>query len=437
LFNRNEKKSKSTKPLKDLVPVIPVERLLDDKKRQPLLQQINTTIGLDASGFHKFALPVIHNMARHCQQLPETSLYYSHAGGFIDRALNRTEAALHLVRHILVLEQHEKPSEEQKIWLYALFSAAMLKNVGALYTDYNVDLFDTNGQLIKRWQPLLEDLSSTNKYYDYHFLRGDDIVFRNRITLLIARQIMPNTGFTWLTSNPDVFAVWLALLQEDRDSAGPLAAIFDRADAIAMQRDINDYLTKNAAWIEGAGNRMSTFTDTTPMNDVDKERLMGAEFIAWLTQNLEQGNIIINKVPMLMEVLPTGIVMSPQLFDMFAQEHRKFKNKAAVQQAFLAWNMHLLTDAAKDSLSSGKSQQAVDSIPINTAILPEKVKIYQAKTGKITTTSSVDLIHNMQSYSQANPADLESKLSHLSAAGKWVTHEEVSVQPHYGRTQRA
>ena len=43
---------------------------------------------------------------------------------------------------------------------------------------------------------------------------------------------MPVSGFAWIASNPQVLAVWLALLNEDQRSAGTLGAILIRADAI-------------------------------------------------------------------------------------------------------------------------------------------------------------------------------------------------------------
>ncbi|MDP3704327.1 MAG: TraI domain-containing protein [Legionellaceae bacterium] len=440
MFNRDEKRSKarSTKPLKDLVAVEPIEQLLDDKKRQALLLQISESIGLDSSNFNKLALPLVHNVTRYCQNLPEASLYYAHRGGLIDRTLNRTEAALQLVRRLLVLGKDDKPSEEQKLWLYALFSAGMLRGIGALHTDYSVELFDANGQQVKRWQPLLEDLSSVGKYFHYDFLRADETSFRNDVSLLLARQIMPNAGFTWIMSNPDVFAVWLALLQEDRDTTGPLAAILERADAIAIQRDITDYLVKNAEFGEGRGNRIGTFVDVAPENSVERDRVLGAEFIAWLTKSLESGKIVINKVPLHIQVLANGVIMDPQVLDIYIQEHRKVKNRVAIQNAFLASNLHRLTDAAKKSLQLGKqdSKLATAGIPLDPAILPEKFKIYNAKSGKITTMTSLDLIYNMQNHSQANPVELGSTLSHLSSTGKWVSREENSIEQRYENTQR-
>lgn len=430
LFSRDEKRARPStrKPLNDLIPVENIESLFQEKKRISLLKQIQASLGLDDKQYHKLAQPLLHNLACYCQHLPEATLYYSQRGGLLDQALNRAEAGLQLLRNILILDKQTTPSEEQKLWLYTLFSAALLQGIGKLHTDYCIDLYDTNAHMLKRWQPLQEDLM-TGHYYHYDFLKGDDLTFRNNLTPLLARQIMPNAGFSWILSNAEILAVWLALLQEDKDAAGPLAAILDRANAIAIQRDIQEFLLKYQE-LDARGKRLGTFTDVHPDSQMNRERLMGAEFMTWLTQGLESGKILINHVPVLMEVLPTGIVMSPQLFDMFAQEHLKFKNKVAVRQAFLAWNLHLLSDAAEKTIHSTK--QDLSSIHINTAILPENVKVYDAKNHKIKTIASIDLVHNIQQH-HFNPNELNATLNHLSSTGQWIPAGEHGLTTSYSQ----
>jgi hypothetical protein len=422
LFSKDRKKprSSSVKSLKDLVATETPENIINNKKHQVLISQINDAMGLEQPVFEKTCLPVILKTIKYCQKLPESSMYYAHLGGLVDLALNRSEAALQLMRHILVLEKDMIPSEEQKLWLYALFSAAMLQGLGKLYTDYIVNIYDRNGQSVKCWQPLLESLAGVGENYCYDLLKGDDFNLRNSITPLMARRIMPKPGFERIMSNPEVFKVWLALLREDRDSAGPLAAILDRANAIAIQRDINNYLLRHG---EGKGNRLGTFVDTNPEKKVDRERLMGAEFIAWLTESLKDGKIILNQNPMLVEVTEASVVLHPSVLDVYMQEHHKLKNRVAIQKSFLAWNMHLLTDDAVKSLGQKGEKQGLSAIQLDTAVLPDKVLIYNEKTKKISSTSSLDLVLNLQSYSQTNPAALGLTMNKLSASGKWMSGE--------------
>ena len=136
MFYREEKKPTPTRkrPLKNLEAIVTHDVLFQDKKRQELLENIQKNLGLSKSDYKKFAQPLIETMASFFQNLPETTLYYSHSGGLLDRALNRTEAALTLMQQLLVRTKESEPlSEQQKLWLYAVFSAGLLQGTGKLY----------------------------------------------------------------------------------------------------------------------------------------------------------------------------------------------------------------------------------------------------------------------------------------------------------------
>lgn len=412
----------SIKPINKLIATEKPEVAVNNKRHIQLLQQIQASFQVEQKTFDNMVMPLVHKAVKYCQKLPDSSMYYAQPGGLFDFVLNRTEAAMALLQQTLILEKDNKPSEEQRLWQYALFSAAMLQGLGKLYTDYEIDIYDMHGYFIKRWQPLLESIVTAGRYYDYKLLHGNDIDFRNRITPLIARKILPKAGFERIISDQEVFATWLALLNEDKDSVlGPLAAILERANDIAIQRDINNYLAMYASG-EGLNKRPMSFVD----NNFDrqyKEKILGAEFIVWLTESLENGKIILNKEPLLLEVREASVVLHPSVLDVYMQEHKKLKNRVAMQKAFLAWNMHLLTDAAAQSLGQ-RSEAGTTKIAVNTAILPEKVLVYNAKNAKITKVSTLELVNNMGAFNRVNPALTKAPISKLDAAGKWISGGE-------------
>lgn len=420
---RNTLNPTSTKSINDLVESEPPEYATRNSKHQKLLEQIQDALGFDNESFKNMVMPLVQKTFKYCQKLPEPAMYYSHLGGLFDLALNRTEAAMQLMRQVLVLEKNKKPSEEQRLWQHALLSAGMLQGLGKLYTDYIVDIYDKYGYFIKCWQPLLESIVTVGKYYNFELLSGDDIDLRNSITPIIARRIMPKAGFERIMSNKKVFATWLALLREDKDSViGPLAAILERANAIAIQRDIQNFLEMGKR-VEGHGKRLGTFTDTNQDNKIDREKLLGAEFIAWVIESLDKGDFILNKDPTLIEVREASVVLHPSVLDIYMQEHKKLKNRVAMQQAFLAWNMHLLTDAATKSFKQ-KGEKGLGKIEINNAMLPDNVLIYNSKTEKINKVSTLELINNIGQYNKFNPSVINNPLSHLTAAGDWISGEE-------------
>lgn len=425
MFNKDKHNINPTaiKPINELIESEPKEFFLNNKKHQDLLKKIQEAMDFDDESFKNTAMPLIERVFKYCQKLPEPTIYYSHLGGLFDLALNRTEAAMQLLRQVLVLDNHKKPSEEQRLWQHALFSAAMLQGLGKLYTDYQIEIYDKYGYFIKNWQPLLESIITVGKYYNYEFLDGNDIELRNSITPIIARRIIPKAAFERVMSDKKVFATWLALLREDNDSVlGPLAAILERANDIAIQRDMQNFI-EQCKRAEGQGKRLGTFIDKSNDHNIDKEKLLGAEFITWVTESLEKGDFILNQDPALVEVREASVVLHPSVLDIYMQEHKKLKNRVAMQQAFLAWNMHLLTDAAKNSFKLS-GEKGLSHIAVSKAILPNNVLIYNSKTDKISKVSSLELISNISQYNKYNPSIIQTPLSHLTTTGEWVAGEQ-------------
>lgn len=168
---RQRKGSLSThgKSLKDLTRIVNANLFLSEDKRQVLLKKMRMLSGLETARYDSLCSTLINNLVHYCQNLPETAnSYYSQQGGLVDHALNRTEAALSLFQEFMVQDQPDL-SEEQKLWQYALFSAAILQGIGKLFVDYRVSFYDANGQFLKEWNPLLENMTSTGIYYFYEF----------------------------------------------------------------------------------------------------------------------------------------------------------------------------------------------------------------------------------------------------------------------------
>lgn len=440
LFHHHGKKTKSpyAKPLKDLTAIVPPSQLLHDAKRIELLNKMSELSALDTSRFETMCLSLIHNLINHCQSMPETSnRYYALPVGLLDHALNRTEAALSIFRQYIIHDAQAKLSEEQKLWVYALFSAGILQGIGKLQTDYRVDIFDDNGQLLKQWSPLLESMESVGSHYQFEFQPEAEADLRRRLNLLMARFLMPANGFAWIISNPEVLAVWLALLNEDARTAGTLGAILIRADAIAIQRYFNELM------IKGMGRRsarIGTFADSVPESVVEKERVVGIEFIKWLTNQLESGKIMINKAPLLM--VPGGMLMSAEIFQLFVREHPEYKNWQAAQTAFLSLRLHRLgTDGSAISRfeQSNTHQMQSGVVFADYAVaLPDQMQVHNLSTGEVSSISAIELVHsahfNNHRFSQQDTGFSASSITHLSASGQW---EATETNPkNLGNTQR-
>ncbi len=442
MFHRHGRKAKSpyAKPLKDLTDIVPPSQLLSEGKRKELLQKITENCSLEGARFDSMCLALINSLINHCQRIPETTnSYYAMPGGFLDHALNRTEAALSLFRHYVIQGDGAQLSEEQKLWLYALFSAGILQGIGKLQIDYRVDLFDANGQLLKQWSPLLESMASVGSHYHFEFLPEGDKDLRCRLNVLLARLLMPASGFAWIISNPQVLAVWLALLSEDARSAGTLGAILIRADAIAIQRYFNGFMIKGMGNRGGRGSRISTFVDTVPESIDEKERIIGIEFLKWLTSKLASGLIMINKAPLFM--VPGGLLMSAEMFAWFVREHPEYKNlqAQAAQNAFLSLGLHAkgIDGNVISRFEQSNTQQMHSGVVFAEygVVLSEQVQFHNLHTGEVSTISATELGHMGQfdnhNFNRKDQAPTVNSLNLLSAAGEWQPAGEkpTNLQP--------
>ncbi|MGQ3892607.1 TraI domain-containing protein [Legionella sp. CNM-4043-24] len=427
MFHRYGKKSVPTAGAlpKDATRMASAEQLLADDKRRALMLQIEEACVMEAERFESLCRALVHNLVHYCQQLPEASnSYYSQAGGLLDYALNRTDAALNLFRNYMIRDENAGYSEEQKLWQYALLSAALLQGIGKLMIAYKVELFDSTGQCTGTWNPLLENLSLGGSYYSYSFEKESDHSFRCRLNILLARTIMPVAGFSWIASDQQVLAVWLALLNEDPYSARTLGAILIQADAVAIQRSLSQMAMKGYGARGGRYGRAGAFVGGAAESVNDIEQQIGAEFIQWMNSQLASGALVINKAPLLM--VPGGMLLTSDLFKLFAAEHPELSNWQAVRNAFLSLGLH---KSGPDGDVTSRFEQTSNQ-QMHTGIvfsgyavaLPAQMQVHNMHTGRQIAMSGTDVIHMAQFnnyFTRQQQVQAATALQAINAAGQW------------------
>lgn len=433
LFHRERKNSLSAqrKSLKDLTRIVPAPLFLAETKRNGLLKTMRELTDLEESRYDVLCATLVDNLVRYCQGLPETAnSYYSQAGGLVDHALNRTEAALSLFQEFIIPEHAEVLSEEQKLWQYALYSAAILQGIGKLFVDFRINLFDKNGQLLKEWNPLLETLGSVGQHYNYEFQKEPAIEFRRRLNLLLAQSLMPANGFAWIASNAQVLEVWLCLLNEDERSAGTLGAILVHADALAIQRYLTEFMLRSTTNQTGPYGRVGAFSTGVAESLLDKEQSLGFEFLQWMIKSLGEGSILINKAPLLM--VPGGMLMCQEMFQLFVREHPEYKNWQAVQNGFLSLGLHAkgIDGSPISRFEQTQNNQMQSGIVFTkyAIALPASVNVHM-NTGKIESMSAIELVNkakHITNFVQQNPIMSPSSLEKLPVSGQWQTIENNS-----------
>lgn len=436
MFNRPKTKQPKSKPqpLTALTAIQNSTTLLGHNKRQTLVADTKKHMNWPDSEYEKLAQPVLNDFINYCQQLPESQIsFYGHPGGLLDYALNRCEAAMAIFKGYLIPDEQGGYTEIQRLWQYALYTAALLKGIGKLWLDFVVKVYDEKGYFLCDWNPLLDSLASRGRHYQYHFEKNQDEAFRQRLNLLIARQIMPIEGFNWIASNREVLATWLALLNEDPYRAGTLGIVLINSDAIAIKRYLNRLAVSGAAAAAGTGgralNRIAAFSHKTKHSITTPEQEAGIAFIEWMINTLKSGKLMINKSPLMM--VPGGLIMHSDMFKYFVRQNPSFKNWQAVEMGVLSLGLHQTGPDGKahQRFELHGGQSIIDGIVIKdyAAMLPDKVTVMNTHTGETSKLSSTEVINqaqNLAHYEKMGAAPTVSQLQALNSKGNW---QEASV----------
>ncbi len=380
MFERPGKSSLQKKTAHGFTTLVPPMQLLLKNKRPEQIKIIEESAQFSATRFKTLCEPLLTTLLRYTQQLPDTTNYYfSHPGGAFDHALSRTRAASELFHNSLLSDPAARLSNIQQCFWYALFSAGLLKGIGKLPLDYQVKLYNEQHKQIKIWEPLLEALYGTAKSYQFEFINSTyDETYRQRLNIILAQQLMPKAGLTWLMQHPQVFEIWLALLHEDAASAGALGLILDRADAIAIQEDLFNAV-KDFNYPKQKKTHLSTFIDSGHDETIGREKVIGTEFLKWLLNKIESGKFTFNKPPLLS--VAGGTLIGPEAFKLFANESVLFKNWVAVKNSFLSLGIH------DKSYSTAQTQGVLVK---GSLALPNTVHHQATKTGSPRETNVMD-----------------------------------------------
>ncbi len=319
------------------LPIEPAKTLLEIPSRQTLIKNWPTRMSFSEENYANHCQPLLDNFVEFTQQLPETlTSYYAHTGGLIDHALERTDTALTLVRGYFLPDGSESSplTEPQTLWIYAVFSASILRGIGKIITEFRIDICNQHGQVSQQWQPYNGSMLSLDSHYQYHFLKPQPDAFKRRNTLLLARQLMPAEGFRWITSNSEVLRIWQALLDEDDRSAGSFGHVISQADADAIARswqqtavtDLVDIDSDFAGFLDNVEDRID------PHSHEDNEGKFLADISDWIRRQLESGELLINRQHLF--AVAGGLLITSDLFRLFVQNYPEYQALQSMQTAF-------------------------------------------------------------------------------------------------------
>ncbi|MBA2653830.1 MAG: DNA-binding domain-containing protein [Gammaproteobacteria bacterium] len=309
-------KSQSTKSYSEatVFPVLSIENLLPEIEKNHYLNKVQEIVTLSDEYFKIFYENLIENFALFVQVLPE--VYGEELGGLLNDGLRRALLAIRL------LHENRDP-KPHPLFVFAVFSIALLADVGQILR-YRVMISDENGVFLDDWYPFLGSMPDFGEFYKLRPYEETPQSLVRGATPIIARQLLNETSITWLSSNNQIFDMWLSFLNKGEDWAGGLAKI--------LKIDPKELLSRKAEVIGIIPLDIKTFD---PMGTD-----LGEKFLAWLKKGLDDGSISYNEANSTVHVVKTNeldlsvFLQSPELFQQFCNIYAKTRDWIVVSKQF-------------------------------------------------------------------------------------------------------
>ncbi len=277
----NLPKSRAYKPGSRL-SIYPVTSLLAPKQHAFLIEQLAKLSGLSSEQHDLLYKQFIFNFVEFVQVLP--TKIDDALGSLMNEGLVRGINALHAM-----VSSHESIALLER---YAVFTAAVLLDIANVVTNQKVFITDEEGRFVEEWRPFEGPLTKVPhaEFYKLMPLASNYLRSAYSITTILARQLLPKEGFSWLTSDLGVFTDWLEALQGE-DSGG--VGRFVRAIQLSKRPGVEE-------WVSGLPAVNVTQAESPATVHADA-------FFAWLKEGLAKKQIKVNTADAGVHVTPGGV----------------------------------------------------------------------------------------------------------------------------------
>lgn len=225
---------KQSPPHPDCLQVLLPLDLLGQRAKQ--IKAIQQLAGVPKAHWRSLYMDALLAFAGYVQQLPASEAHHHPgAGGLLDHTL---EVVIHALRtrrgHLL---PHGADAEEitakKDVWTYAVFSSALLHDVGKPLMDQVVTLYDKQGHELGHWDALTTSMPSDG-WYRIRYRKDRQYRLHERAALLLSRLILPVPALNWLASDRAVLAAWMATVSGIYEDAGVIGGISQQADGLSV-----------------------------------------------------------------------------------------------------------------------------------------------------------------------------------------------------------
>jgi hypothetical protein len=338
---------KTSETLKTTIPtvikVLTANELLNTPIRQRQLKEIETRVAIPEKYFNALYTTFINNLAEFYQSLPDTIRPYLKNGGLLTHALDRGVYLLRLrEKHLLPTPETPKQQmdSEKPLWTYVVFTATLLRDVGIVATNYPVQLVKEDGEFAKMWDGYLSSMLDQNgEYYRFRETVPKPLEFSIQTTPMIARQLLPKEGFSWIASDERALKAWVAILSGTDTGSGGMALLLKKVEEeLAKAHATGEHYITESLLERDLNSLPPTTIKETPETEV------GELFAKWLKDGLENGSITVNDKDSRVHTTEEGLVLIyPEIFQDFCSAFPRFKDWIVVYKQFNHLGLHALS----------------------------------------------------------------------------------------------
>lgn len=309
-----------------IFPVLTAQALLEGKAHQRVLEKLKTIVALPNNYYEALYEKLIHHYVEFVQVLPEEN--YGELGSLLNRGLG---TAFHLC------EQYKKnnPQNANHLVLYVLFSASLLKLIACVNNNRRINLCTQEGHYIDAWNPYRGSL--VDKKADFYKIRHLSELPNDAeqyLTVLLARQLMPEDGFCWIAEREDMLRVWIGLLSGQEE----MAKRFQREFVIA-QKYAKELFNFKGYPIT------AEMIKSGELDDIEA-------FLKWLKESMAKGETPINTKEADVHVVDGGLFVAiDALLDKYEKKKGKKTDRKKMHKQFDQ------TGLSQDKLSKGEVQK--------------------------------------------------------------------------------
>lgn len=291
----------SSKPNKEQVykagyvlPVLSAKDVLSAGRYQGLIRLIRDLSGLREEPFHDLYLKTLQQFAEFVQVLP------AQHNGTLSSLFNQS-----LAQAVNVLQQFCADRAEEQVdplLNFAIFTAGLFADVAKVVINQKLVVVDEQGEFIRDWNPFAGPINEVGDFYKIYQTKPIYQRLEQSIRPLLARQIISEQGFLWISSDLDVLADWLDALNGDGAQGGKLT----RALSLVRQ---DDYLKL-----------LASLTPAEIEQMLSESTQLGESFLLWLKNGIDSGDIKVNTADANVHIVDEGVFIEKgHLFKQFAE----------------------------------------------------------------------------------------------------------------------